>query len=834
MVTLRSGLSPAVRVQEFDLSDYVNNQVNTLTLLIGNTPMGPAFKVDVVVNEKDFIDRYGGPTNENVGTFFAASGYFSRGGNLIFTRIVDRPTAVVSAIGFDAETETSQDGQTFVNVENLDPYIYNNNLDSYSYIDPDATMIENADIASAYASQWHGVQAFNTRHTIFQPVEWEPATEYAEGDYIYDGVESDPNRNVYVAQNNGITFETEWEPQVNYEVGDYIVMTHDIVEDYKVVGSFNRMYKVTTGGASSAVQPSWNTDIGETTNDNDVIWEAVANSDYTANLNSDKGQTTHDNEIIWEALGDQVTLTNDGLISYQHIGGVRFKWGHSIQPVYYDPDDTSTFAFNVTLNGEEKQEDLIISAIGPGEAYNDYQIALIGYRDAMEMRRASYSRASRRGTLRSNSPVPVAYNNWGTTSNPIYKHFLSKVTYNEFINTFNYINELGDNIPRAEKEFGIFVLVKDTVSNVWQTVEYFRVSSDENSYDDNGQSLYVEEVLNTRSQLIRAKLNDTGKNAEFTTTLPIPLRGGTVGQLERFGQSVERGGQRVTLDGEVINAADIYRESDIEIDLIIDGDKPLVAKKEMAILAEDLNAEAFAILDVPAAYERPLDQIRWLNEQLLLNTSYAGIYHNRYKVYDKYNGIYRWVAGSGTIAGVMTKVDQDYFPWYAPAGSRRGVLNEIIDIREKFRLPSRDILYANRINPVAIIRNAITIYGQKTLLDRDSYLNRINVRRLINFCKRRCRKLAESFVFEFNDEFTRNIIEGIFDEFLTWVQNNRGIHEFLVVCNEVNNPPIVRDNNQLYCDIYIKPTPVAEFLYLRFFITRAGIDLQALATRVAP
>ena len=830
MVTLRSGLSPAVRVQEFDLSDYVNNQISTLSLLIGTAQMGPAFKVDVVANEKDFIERYGGPTNENVGTFFAASGFFARGANLIFTRVVDRPTAVVSAIGFDAETEDSQEGKTFVDVESLDPLLYNNDVSSYHYIDPDASEITNEDIENYYVSQWKGVQAFNTTHTIFQPVEWEPATEYVEGDYIYDS--SDP-KNVYVALNSGDTFSEEWAPQTTYEVGDFIVMPHNIVEDFKVVGTYKRMYQVTAAGTTSAVQPVWNTTIGETTTDNDVVWTAVANSVYTDTFNSAKGQSTDDFEIIWECMGDVDTLTADGMVSYQHIGGIRFKWGSSVQPVYYDPEDTSTFAFNVTINEEHKQEDLILSAIGPGEAYNQYQIAILGWRDAVELRKTTYSRAAARATFRSNSPVPVQYNNWGTTANPNYKHFMSKVTYNEAMNQFNYINEIAENIPRAEKEFGIFVLVYDQISNVWQQVEFFRVSSDENAFDDNGQSLYVEEVINSRSQLIRAKLNDSGKNAEFTTTLPVSLRGGTVGQLNRFGQSVQRGGNRVTLDGEVVHAADIYRESDVEIDLIIDGDKPLVGKKEMAILAEDLNAEAFAILDVPAAYERPLDQIRWLNETLLLNTSYAGIYHNRYKVYDKYNGIYRWVAGSGTIAGVMAKVDTDFFPWFAPAGTTRGVLNEIIDIREKFRLPSRDILYANRINPVAIIRNAITIYGQKTLLDRDSYLNRINVRRLINFCKRRCRKLAESFVFEFNDEITRSQLESIFTEFLDWVSANRGIYEYLVVCNEMNNPPIVRDNNQMYCDIYIKPTPVAEFLYLRFFITRAGVDLQALATRVA-
>ena len=740
--TIRSGLSPAVRVQEFDLSDYVNNQVNTLTLLIGNTEMGPAFKVDIVPTEKDFVERYGGPTNDNVGTFFAASGYFARGGNLIFTRVVDRPTAVVAAVGFDAETEKSQEGLSFVDVENLDETIYKTDPADYD-IPAAGSVVEQSDIEDYYASQWSGTQAFHTRHTFLEPVEWEMQTEYAQGDYV--------------------------------------------IVDGDVFAALN-------GGVSGIDEPTWDTTMGAETEDNDIIWERVEDESYTS------------------------------------IGGMRFKWGHSVQPVYYDPEDTDTFAFNVTINDEYKQEDLVFGAIGPGAAYNQYQIAILGWRDALNIRKLMYSRSAQRDTLKSNSPIPSQYTDWSGTQ----KHFLSKVTYTEMVNRFNYLNRLGEDIPRAPGEFGVFVLVYDQVSDAWQAVEYFRASSNENAFDENGANMFVEEVINNRSRLIRCKMNDSGKNAEFTTTLPVSLRGGTVGQIDMFGKTIERGGYMVTMDGEVKNAADIYRESDIEIDLIIDGDKPLSSKKEMAVLAEDLNAEAFAVLDLPYHLTDPVRMIEWTNEDLLLNTSYASIFHNRHKVYDKYTGIYRWVCGSGTIAGVMAKVDRDYFPWYAPAGSTRGVLNEIIDIREKFRLQTRDILYANRINPVAIIRSAITIYGQKTLLDRDSYLNRINVRRLINFCKRRCRKLAESFVFEFNDEFTRNQMQGIFDEFLGWVQNNRGIYEFLVVCNEMNNPPIVRDNNQLYCDIYIKPTPVAEFLYLRFYITRAGVDLQALATRVAP
>jgi hypothetical protein len=540
--------------------------------------------------------------------------------------------------------------------------------------------------------------------------------------------------------------------------------------------------------------------------------------------------TTVDGEVTWQRIlwVDQSTT-----------GGIMYKHGATVDPEYYDPEDTSTFDYNVEINGESKAEDLVLAAIGPGEAYNDYYISILGWRDAEQLKKYPYSLSVPRAYMQSNSPVPAEFADWGDSDiGNIYRHFLSRVTYKQFVDRFDFINDLPANLPKSSTEFGIFILVRDTVSNSWSQSEYFRVSTNKNAFDENGSKLFVEDVINNKSNIIRAKLSDNALNSEFTTTLPIALSGGYVGDLETFFEVIEdadrAGGEPVSLTGELLTACDMYREQDIDIDVIIEGDNTLVAKKALAQLAEDLNGEAIAVLDVPYEYQTPIQMLEWVSEDLLLNTSYAALYHNRSKIYDKYNGIYRWVANSGAVAGIYAWVDKNYYPWYAPAGMNRATLNEILDIREKFRIPQRDILYANRINPIAIIRNAVTVYGQKTLLDKDSYLNRVNVRRLLAFLKRKCRRLAEQYVFEFNDEFTRSEIRGIFNEFLQWVQNNRGLEEFLVVCNEVNNPAIVRENNEMYVDIYVKPTPVAEFIWLRFYVTRASVNLQELATRVVP
>lgn len=791
MVTIRSGLSPAVRVQEIDLSDHVSNQVNTISMLIGVSERGPAFKIDIVNSEREFVETYGEPSNDTVKTFFAASGYFARGANLLFTRVVDRPRAIVSAIGYDAEADSSG---SLPPVADLDPEIYNNDVTEYLEAQDENTIVTQSDVNSYYNTSYKCVEAFYSRHTLNRAYPRERQKEYELGDLVHDG-----------------WYETTAIGQVEH----FSAEIADGVPDPNYPNGY--VYRCTAAGL---VSNAWNNaderaDKGNPS-DNIVEWDTVV------------GNTTTDGEVVWERVE---------WVEETWVGGIRFKHGTTVEPEYYDPDDTDTFDYNVTINGDAKQEDLTIAAIGPGDDYNDYYIFLLGYEDAEKLTKYPYSLTIPRETMKSDSIVPTTFANWGTLDDPDVRRVLSKVTYTQLVNKFDFLGLLPEDLPKSAKQFGIFILTYDTISDSWSEVEYWRCSSDENEFDENGNKLYVEEVINNQSKIIRAKMATTGKDAIFTTTLPIPLKGGYSGELKNFSETTTREGQTVSMLAELYEAADLYREADIDIDVVVEGDVPLGGKLELANLAEDLNGEAIAILDVPYTYTDLDDIIQWTQENLLLGGStgsYAALYHNRLKIYDKYNGVYRWVAPSGTVAGVYAQVDKNFYPWWAPAGSRRGVLSEVIELRENFRLPQRDALYANRINPIAVIRSAITIYGQKTLLDRNSYLNRVNVRRLLAYMKRRGRRLAEQFVFEFNDEFTRAEITAIFNEFCQWVQNNRGLEEFLVVCDETNNGPTVRANNELYIDLYIKPTPVAEFIYLRFFITRAGVNLQELATRVTP
>jgi hypothetical protein len=66
------------------------------------------------------------------------------------------------------------------------------------------------------------------------------------------------------------------------------------------------------------------------------------------------------------------------------------------------------------------------------------------------------------------------------------------------------------------------------------------------------------------------------------------------------------------------------------------------------------------------------------------------------------------------------------------------------------------------------------------------------------------------------------------EPFLREVRGRRGIQDYLIICDESNNPPTVIMRNELVCDIYIKPNYVVEFLRLNFIATNLGTSFQEL------
>ena len=211
----------------------------------------------------------------------------------------------------------------------------------------------------------------------------------------------------------------------------------------------------------------------------------------------------------------------------------------------------------------------------------------------------------------------------------------------------------------------------------------------------------------------------------------------------------------------------------------------------------------------------------------ITSTTY-GVFDSGYKyMFDRFNNTFRYVPLNGDIAGTCARTDIEQFPWFSPAGTARGSILNSVKLIYNPGKKQRDILYSNRVNPVILSPGAgIVLFGDKTGFGKSSAFDRINVRRLFIFLEDAISAAAKDQLFEFNDELTRTNFVNIIEPFLREVQSNRGIFDFVVICDETNNTAAVIDRNEFVADIFIKPARSINFIGLTFVATRTGVAFE--------
>jgi hypothetical protein len=179
--------------------------------------------------------------------------------------------------------------------------------------------------------------------------------------------------------------------------------------------------------------------------------------------------------------------------------------------------------------------------------------------------------------------------------------------------------------------------------------------------------------------------------------------------------------------------------------------------------------------------------------------------------------------------------DQIAYPWFAPAGFTRGLVSNAtsvgyLDSTKNDEYVSvilnpgqRDTLYTNSINPIAYIPNrGLVVYGQKTLDPLSQATDRVNVARLCNYLQYHLDLVAKPFLFEQNDQQTRDAFRVAIERFLSGLVGLQALNDFAVVCDTSNNTPARIDANELWCDIFIQPIKSIEFIYLPVRIQNTG------------
>lgn len=196
-------------------------------------------------------------------------------------------------------------------------------------------------------------------------------------------------------------------------------------------------------------------------------------------------------------------------------------------------------------------------------------------------------------------------------------------------------------------------------------------------------------------------------------------------------------------------------------------------------------------------------------------------------VYDRFNDTFRWIGTNGDLAGLCVRTSDLQFDWISPAGLTRGGLRSAIKLAWNPNKADRDELYQARINPIVTFPGTGTVlFGDKTALSAPSAFDRINVRRLFLNVERRIENASKGVIFEQNDSTTRAGFASTVSSYLSEIQAKRGITDYLVVCDETNNTPEVVDRNEFVAEIFIKPVRSINYVTVTFTATRSGISFS--------
>ena len=240
---------------------------------------------------------------------------------------------------------------------------------------------------------------------------------------------------------------------------------------------------------------------------------------------------------------------------------------------------------------------------------------------------------------------------------------------------------------------------------------------------------------------------------------------------------------------------------------------------EVLDMVEQRN-DCFYIMDTNAF----TDSIAQANTQAqAIDSNMAATYYPWVKTIDVNTNKLIAVPPSVLLPGVFAANDRVAAEWFAPAGLNRGGLLGAVSVQNRLTQSEKDSLYENKVNPIVQFPGqGIVVFGQKTLQDKPSALDRINVRRLLLTVRKYIASTSRYLVFEQNTSTTRNRFLNIVNPYLESIQQRQGLYAFRVVMDDTNNTPDVIDRNIMKGAIFLQPTKTAEFIQIDFNILPTG------------
>lgn len=332
------------------------------------------------------------------------------------------------------------------------------------------------------------------------------------------------------------------------------------------------------------------------------------------------------------------------------------------------------------------------------------------------------------------------------------------------------------------------------------------------------------------------------------STLPVAtnawvtVSGNTQNGAPYMGRKAQRALIVQALKATVASTNDL-RDDDSFINLIAAPGYPEL-QPDMVALNNERHNTAYIVGDTPMRLKADATEItKWAQNKAnasatgedgwVTRDTYLGVFYPSGMATDL-SGAAVAVPASHMMLRTFLKNDLVAYPWFAAAGSRRGnidnatglgyidaITGEFQSIKTQQGL--RDVLYTNQMNPLAYFTGVgLLNYGNKNSLDSQSAMDRTNVSRLVCYLRERLEKIVRPFLFEPNDDLTRQQVQSVVQSLLIDINAKRGISDYVVRCDSSNNTPARIDRNELWVDVAIIPQKSLEYIYIPVRILSTG------------
>lgn len=309
----------------------------------------------------------------------------------------------------------------------------------------------------------------------------------------------------------------------------------------------------------------------------------------------------------------------------------------------------------------------------------------------------------------------------------------------------------------------------------------------------------------------------------------------TDGLVELFGGY--DGGQSTQTADKIRALKTLQNMNDINIQLIMDGGETTPTfQRAIADVCDYREMSCQGIISTPYVNEMGMvsgdpqkDVVDYRNYQLNANTRKLELYTTHQLVYDEFNDRNIYVSPSCFVASRIMNVAQEYGWHWAAAGYNRGVINSL-DVANTFDPSEVDTFSDAQIN--TIIKEpgyGNVIFDELTMQAKASDLQDAHITRYLDlYLRPRLKTALKNYLFEFNDEQTRNLIVKMLNTFLDPEVSARALYDYRVVCDTTNNKPRDIQNNVCNVWIFLQVMKIMKFIKCSLIVTPYGVSFDEL------